>query len=123
MSTQSSVVTSATELRAYVPTADLAVSPASSRSEQARPRIDTSPDNLRTEPRPIRFIIIGLAVIFLSVFVVLPLVVVFASAFSKGIGAYIAALSEPEAMAAIKLTLLVAAVSVSLNLVFGVVAA
>src|SRR6476646_4898863 len=80
-------------------------------------------DDLRTEPRPIRIVIIAIAVIFLTVFVVLPLVVVFAQAFSKGIGAYFAALSEPEALSAIRLTLLVAAISVSLNLVFGVVAA
>jgi len=80
-------------------------------------------DDLRTEPGPIRFIIIALAVIFLSVFVVLPLVVVLASAFSKGVGAYFSALAEPEALAAIKLTLLVAAISVTLNLVFGVMAA
>ena len=46
-------------------------------------------------------------------FVVLPLVVVFAQAFSKGIGAYFAALAEPEALAAIRLTLLVAAISVT----------
>jgi sulfate transport system permease protein len=57
------------------------------------------------------------------VFVVLPLVVVFAQAFSKGIGAYFAALTDPEALSAIKLTLAVAAISVSLNLVFGLVAA
>jgi sulfate transport system permease protein len=80
-------------------------------------------DDLRTEPRPIRIVIIAIAVIFLTVFVVLPLVVVFAQAFSKGIGAYLAALSEPEALSAIRLTLLVAAISVSLNLVFGVIAA
>src|ERR1700692_300013 len=80
-------------------------------------------DDLRTEPRPIRIVIIAMAVIFLTVFVVLPLVVVFAQAFSKGIGAYFAALAEPEALSAIRLTLLVAAISVSLNLVFGVVAA
>jgi sulfate/thiosulfate transport system permease protein len=54
---------------------------------------------------------------------VLPLVVVFASAFSKGISAYFAALAEPEALSAIRLTLLVAAISVTLNLVFGVIAA
>ena len=54
---------------------------------------------------------------------VLPLVVVFAQAFSKGIGAYLSALAEPEALAAIRLTLLVAAISVTLNLVFGVMAA
>src|SRR3984893_2793790 len=80
-------------------------------------------DDLRTEPRPIRIVIIAIAVIFLTVFVVLPLVVVFAEAFSKGIGAYLAALSDPEALSAIRLTLLVAAVSVSINLVFGLMAA
>ena len=76
-----------------------------------------------TEPGPVRFVIIALAVTFLSVFVVLPLVVVFAQAFSKGVGAYFSALAEPEALSAIRLTLLVAAISVSLNLVFGVIAA
>ena len=50
-----------------------------------------SPQNLRTEPGPVRFVIIALAVSFLTVFVVLPLVVVFASAFSKGIMAYFSA--------------------------------
>src|SRR5258706_1028348 len=80
-------------------------------------------DDLRTELRRIRIVIIAIAVIFLTVFVVLPLVVVFAQAFSKGIGAYFAALSDSEALSAIRLTLLVAAISVSLNLVFGVVAA
>ena len=80
-------------------------------------------DNLRTEPRAIRVVIIAVAVIFLTVFVVLPLVVVFAQALSKGVGAYFSALAEPEARSSIKLTLLVAAISVSLNLVFGLVAA
>ena len=63
------------------------------------------------------------AVTFLSVFVVLPLAVVFAQAFSKGAMAYVAALSDPEALSAIRLTFAVAAISVSLNLVFGVLAA
>ena len=80
-------------------------------------------DDLRTEPRLVRGIIIAIAVSFLTVFVVLPLVVVFAQAFSKGIGAYFAALSDPEALSAIRLTLMVAAISVGLNLVFGLVAA
>jgi sulfate transport system permease protein len=79
--------------------------------------------NLRTEPKAVRIAIITLAILFLSVFVVLPLVVVFAQAFSKGILAYFDALAEPEALSAIKLTLLVAAISVSVNLVFGLVAA
>src|SRR5207302_42982 len=92
-------------------------------SEIARPRAIASAGNPRTEPAPVRFIIVALAITFLSVFVVLPLVVVFAQAFSKGIGAYFSALAEPEALSAIRLTLLVAAISVSLNLVFGVIAA
>jgi len=77
----------------------------------------------RTEPRVVRIAIIGLAVAFLSIFVVLPLVVVFAQAFSKGVGVYVAALGNAEALSAIRLTLLIAAISVSLNLVFGLAAA
>jgi sulfate/thiosulfate transport system permease protein len=79
--------------------------------------------NVRTEPRVVRISIIVLAIVFLSVFVVLPLVTVFAQAFSRGIGAYLAALSDPEALAAIRLTLAVAAISVGLNLLFGLIAA
>ncbi len=82
------------------------------------PRVD-----LRTEPRPMRIVIIATALIFLTVFVVLPLAVVFAQAFSRGVSAYVAALSDPEALSAIRLTLLVAAISVGSNLVFGVMAA
>jgi len=123
MSMQSNVATAATELRAYTPPADLTVSPLPSRTAGARPLSGTTPENLRTEPGPVRFVIIALATTFLSVFVVLPLVVVFAQAFSKGVGAYFAALAEPEALAAIRLTLLIAAISVGLNLVFGVIAA
>jgi sulfate/thiosulfate transport system permease protein len=77
----------------------------------------------RTEPWLVRVVIIAIAVTFLTVFVVLPLVMVFAQAFSKGIGAYFSALTDPEARSAIRLTLAVAAISVSLNLVFGVIAA
>jgi sulfate/thiosulfate transport system permease protein len=80
-------------------------------------------DGLRTEPRLIRIILVAIAVTFLTVFVVLPLIVVFAQAFSRGVGAYCSALSDPEALSAIRLTLCVAAISVSLNLVFGLVAA
>src|SRR5258708_38764482 len=83
----------------------------------------SAPDDLRTEPRAIRLAIIAAALIFLTVFVVLPLAVVFAQAFSKGIGAYFAALSDPEALSAIRLTLCVAAISGSLNLGFGLVPA
>jgi sulfate/thiosulfate transport system permease protein len=89
----------------------------------AQPASFNAPTDPRTESQPVRFVIIAIAMIFLTVFVVLPLIVVFAQAFSKGIGAYAVALSQPEALSAIRLTLLVAAVSVGLNLVFGVTAA
>jgi sulfate transport system permease protein len=82
-----------------------------------------SAEESRTESGAVRAIIIAAAVIFLTVFVVLPLAVVFAQAFSKGVSTYLAALSEPEALSAIRLTLLVAAISVGTNLVFGVIAA
>jgi sulfate/thiosulfate transport system permease protein len=77
----------------------------------------------RTEAGPIRVVVIAVAIVFLTVFVVLPLAVVFAQAFSKGAGAYFSALSDPEALSAIWLTLCVAAISVGLNLVFGLAAA
>jgi sulfate transport system permease protein len=80
-------------------------------------------ESARTEPALVRYILIGLAVTFLTVFVVLPLLLVFTSALSRGVGAYVAALADSEAFAAIQLTLIVAAISVLLNLVFGVSAA
>ncbi|MGV7211887.1 sulfate ABC transporter permease subunit CysW [Bradyrhizobium sp. UFLA05-112] len=95
----------------------------SSPDAKARLRAVATRENLRTEPKAVRIAITSAAILFLTVFVVLPLVVVFAQALSKGIMAYLAALSEPEALAAIRLTLLVAAISVGLNLVFGLIAA
>jgi sulfate/thiosulfate transport system permease protein len=77
----------------------------------------------RADPTPMRWAIIGVAIAFLALFIVVPLVNVFAQAFSKGLDAYVAAVSNPDAVAAIELTLLVAAISVGLNLVFGVLAA
>lgn len=74
------------------------------------------------EPRAARALLTGAAFLFIALFLVLPLVAVFAQAFSKGIGVYAAALSDPDARAAIGLTLTVAAIAVPLNLVFGVCA-
>ncbi|MGY4157284.1 sulfate transport system permease protein [Bradyrhizobium sp. USDA 4461] len=123
MSMQTGLVTSTPQLRTYAPATDVSVAAPAPRLEITRATPVTAHRNPRTEPGPIRLIIIALAITFLSIFVVLPLVVVFASAFSKGVVAYVAALAEPEALAAIKLTLLIAAISVTLNLLFGVVAA
>ncbi|MBN9595876.1 MAG: sulfate ABC transporter permease subunit CysW [Afipia sp.] len=87
-----------------------------------RPK-STSAHEIRTEPFLVRWTLITIAILFLTIFVVLPLVVVFTEAFSRGVGAYFSALSDPEALSAIRLTLTVAAISVGLNLVFGVIAA
>ena len=75
------------------------------------------------EPFWVRFILITLALLFLVGFLVMPLAVVFSQAFSKGWSVYLAAIIEPNALAAIRLTLLVAAISVPLNVVFGLSAA
>jgi sulfate transport system permease protein len=77
----------------------------------------------RADPTPMRWAIIGITIAFLTLFVLVPLANVFAQAFSKGLDAYFAAISNPDALAAIELTLIVAAISVGLNLVFGIVAA
>lgn len=76
-----------------------------------------------TEPWVIRWLLIGIALAFLVLFLGIPLAAVFVQALQKGVGAYFAALREPDAFAAIRLTLLTVAVAVPLNLVFGVAAA
>ncbi|PPQ45038.1 sulfate ABC transporter permease subunit CysW [Rhodopseudomonas palustris] len=76
-----------------------------------------------TEPAWVRLLIIGFALTFLTVFVVLPLILVFSEALAKGAAFYLSALADNEALAAIKLTLIAAGISVGLNLVFGVIAA
>jgi sulfate transport system permease protein len=68
-------------------------------------------------------ILITIALLFLGILLVLPLITVFVQAFSKGAGVYFAAIREPEALAAIKLTLTTAAIAVPLNLIFGLSAA
>jgi sulfate transport system permease protein len=75
------------------------------------------------EPRWLRYTLIGAALAFLALFLVLPLAAVFTEALRKGWALYLEALVEPDARAAIKLTLMVAAIAVPLNLVFGVAAA
>ena len=88
--------------------------PASSR------RAMTSPTSEMPVPK---FALMAVAFVFLAIFLVLPVVLVFAQAFSKGAAHFAETLVEPDTISAIKLTLLVAAISVPLNLVFGVAAA
>jgi sulfate transport system permease protein len=77
----------------------------------------------RDESRVVRVVLIGVAMAFLVLFLFMPLVAVFAKAFEKGASAYLAAIAQPAAMAAIRLTLTVAAIVVPINVVFGVAAA
>lgn len=77
---------------------------------------------LLTEPRPVRYLLIAVALGYLALFLALPLAVVFSEALAKGIAAYADALRQPEALAAVKLTLVAAGVAVPLNLIFGLAA-
>ncbi|WP_447988193.1 sulfate ABC transporter permease subunit CysW [Achromobacter spanius] len=76
-----------------------------------------------TEPRWVRGILLFVALSFLTLFLLVPLAAVFAEAFKKGWQLYLAAIVEPDALSAIRLTLLVAAIALPVNLVFGVAAA
>ncbi|WP_374481271.1 sulfate ABC transporter permease subunit CysW [Zoogloea sp.] len=75
------------------------------------------------EPALVKWGILAVSLTFFSIFLLLPLITVFVEALRKGWDVYFAALIEPDAWAAIKLTLTAAAISVPLNLVFGVAAA
>ena len=75
------------------------------------------------EPAWVRWSLVGTALIFLTLFLFVPLVAVFAEALKKGLDVYLAAIVDPDAMSAIKLTLVAAFVSVPLNVVFGLAAA
>ena len=76
-----------------------------------------------TEPRWVKWTLIGIAVAFMALVILLPLFVVFIEAFRKGAQTYVKTLSDRNAIAAIQLTLTVASISVPLNLIFGVAAA
>jgi len=74
------------------------------------------------DPPWVRWLLIAGALLFLGLFLFLPLASVFAEALRKGLGPYFAAFRNPDALSAIRLTLTVAAIAVPLNLVFGVAA-
>jgi len=83
---------------------------------------DVRPAHL-TEPRWVRALLLAVALAFLALFLLVPLAAVFAEALRKGWSLYLAAIVEPDAWHAIRLTLLVAAIALPLNLVFGVAVA
>ncbi|MBX3705277.1 MAG: sulfate ABC transporter permease subunit CysW [Pseudomonadales bacterium] len=82
-----------------------------------------NPPRALTEPPIVRWLLTTLALAFLGLFLVVPLVSVFHEALRQGLAVYWAAITEPDAAAAIRLTLLVVAISVPLNVIFGLAAA
>lgn len=80
-----------------------------------------SPDWL-TEPRWLRMILVALGLGFLTLFVIFPVILIFTEALQHGIKIYINALVEPDTLSAIRLTLLVAAIAVPINMIFGIMA-
>lgn len=99
------------------PTEALPLAPA--RAGVAPRRIATA----TTEPAWVKWLLIAVALGFLTLFLFVPLAVVFVEALKKGWDVYLAAVTEPDAVSAIKLTLIAAAISVPLNVVFGLAAA
>ena len=88
------------------------------------PKKGAKPEKVTTtESRAVRWILTGVALAFIALFLVLPLAAVFTEALRKGWSAYLDGLREPDAWSAIKLTLITAVIAVPLNLVFGVAAA
>jgi sulfate transport system permease protein len=88
-----------------------------------RPTTSSAAPAVTAEPRVVRWLLLGVALSFLALFLVLPLAVVLYQAFAKGAAAYVASLVDADARSAIGLTLLAAGIAVPLNLVFGVAAA
>jgi len=81
-----------------------------------------APPSVTTESSTARVLLIAAALAFLALFLILPIVVVFVEAFAKGLSAYFATFSDPDALSAIRLTLTVAIISVPLNTIFGIAA-
>ena len=99
------------------------VLPAKSAARPAAPVVPPAIQSATTEPAWVRRTLIGAALVFLTLFLFVPLLTVFVEAFKKGWEVYVASIVEPDALSAIKLTLIAAAISVPMNLAFGVAAA
>jgi sulfate/thiosulfate transport system permease protein len=83
----------------------------------------TTVSRVTEEPTATKFMLIATAIVFLAAFLFLPLIVVFVEGFRKGLAIFLESFTDPDAIAAIKLTLLVAAIAVPFNAIFGVAAA
>jgi sulfate transport system permease protein len=77
-------------------------------------------NNANTEPRSVRILLIAVAIFFILILIGLPIAIVFVEAFNKGFTNYITSISNKDALGAVKLTLIVAAIAVPLNTIFGI---
>jgi sulfate/thiosulfate transport system permease protein len=82
-----------------------------------------APRRVTAEPPFVRWLLIGVALLFLGLFLIVPLAAIFTEAFAKGLGFYFHTFNDPNTLSAIKLTLIAAGIAVPLNCVFGVAAA
>ncbi|HUL12587.1 MAG TPA: sulfate ABC transporter permease subunit CysW [Methylococcaceae bacterium] len=80
-------------------------------------------DRVHNEPAAVRWALIATALLFVGLLLFVPLAAVFTEALRKGLSAYVSALTEPDALSAIRLTLLTVGIAVPLNLLFGLAAA
>lgn len=92
-------------------------------SQYSRYQAKLARSRATSEPGWMRFLLIAIVLVFLTLFLIVPLAAVFTEALRKGFDTYITALIDPDALSAIKLTLIAALIAVPLNLVFGVAAA
>lgn len=83
----------------------------------------TTGNNITSEPKWMRWTFISIVLLFIGLFLVLPLIAIFIKAFEKGFDVYIASITDPDALSAIKLTLMIVLIAVPLNTIFGVAAA
>ena len=97
--------------------ASISLNPVGSAQLAAHAKVATSESHL------VQWTLISVAFLFLVFFLFMPLAIVFSSALAKGVNAYFSAFHEPDALAAVKLTLLAAGIAVPLNLIFGIAAA
>ncbi|MGB6756924.1 MAG: sulfate ABC transporter permease subunit CysW [Xanthobacteraceae bacterium] len=96
--------------------------PLSARSAARAPATPRRRIDAREDAPWVRVVVVAIAVGFMSLFIVLPLACVLTEALAKGVAAYFAALTDPDTLAAIRLTLLAAAISVVANMIFGIIA-
>lgn len=84
---------------------------------------NTATIKTKKKSNPVQWLLITIALLFLALFLIVPLVAIFTKALEKGWGVYLEAITNPDALSAIKLTLLVALISIPLNALFGIAAA